>query len=381
MTLKTLLAVWFSVRALAANAATPAPLQAEQPHTEKLGAPTPHWLLVTDVNFMGYLDGKVYLFDGDTGKMLGMLSVGTWANAVEIAPDFSALYVPELYYSRGTRGERTEVLTTYDTTELKPVGEVIIPPKRATGIPHRAYQGMTDDGRFVLIANMTPATSVSVVDVVAQKFVGEIDISGCNLIYPTGNRSFVSLCGDGTLQRIELDDTGKLAGRSHTKKFFDPDKDPITEKASRAGDTWYFFSFDGQVYPVTIERDDVKPQKPWPLFDKAESKANWKIGGDQFNAAHAPTGQLYVAVHQGGPYSHKEPGTQVWVYDVAKREAIARYPLEHPASNIAVTKDAKPLLATDSPARPAIDVYDALSGQFQRTIAGPPATPSFIQSP
>ncbi len=75
---------------------------AEQSFSEKLGAPKPHWFFVYDVNFLGYLDSKVYLFDGDTGSMLGMLSTGAFGNAVEFAPDFSAIYVPEMYHSRGT---------------------------------------------------------------------------------------------------------------------------------------------------------------------------------------------------------------------------------------------------------------------------------------
>ena len=70
--------------------------------SEKLGALKPHWFFVYDTNFLGYLDSKVYLFDGDTGTMLGMLSTGAFGNAVEFAPDFSAIYVPEIYYSRGT---------------------------------------------------------------------------------------------------------------------------------------------------------------------------------------------------------------------------------------------------------------------------------------
>ncbi|MGH7949220.1 MAG: amine dehydrogenase large subunit, partial [Candidatus Binataceae bacterium] len=180
--------------ALPASAATPtdkakpAPLQAEQSFSEKLGAKSPHWFFVVDVNWGGYLDGKVYLFDGDSGSMLGMLSTGTYANAVEFAPDFSAIYAPEIYHSRGTRGERTDIVAIYDTKELSPVAEVIIPPKRATGLPHRAYQGISDDGRFVFVANMTPATSVSVVDVKARRFVTEVEIAGCNLVYPTGAR-------------------------------------------------------------------------------------------------------------------------------------------------------------------------------------------------
>src|SRR5262245_48574336 len=118
-----------------ASGVAAAPLQAEQKFTESLGPPGPHWIFVIDVNFTGYLDGKVYLFDADNGAMLGMLSTGAYANTVNFAPDFSAIYVPEIYYSRGTRGERTDIVAIYDTKHLENVGEVIIPPKRATGMP------------------------------------------------------------------------------------------------------------------------------------------------------------------------------------------------------------------------------------------------------
>jgi len=358
-----------------------APLQAEQRFVEKLGPPGPHWIFVYDENFLGYLDSKVYLFDADNGTMLGMLSTGAFGNAVEFAPDFSAIYVPELYYSRGTRGERTDIVAIYDTTELENVGEVIIPPKRATGMPHRAYQGISDDGRFVYVANMTPATSVSVVDVTARKFVTEIEIAGCNLIYPTGNRSFATLCGDGTLGLIELDEQGNVKSKTHTTKFFDPDNEPLTEKASRYGDTWLFFSFDGYVHPVKFANGKVEIGKRWSLFSDKERAQNWKVGGQQFNAVHQGLGRLYVIVHQGGPYGHKEGGKDVWVYDLATKKGAGQFPLANVASNLAVTKDAAPLLITAEPARPAVDVHDALTGALLRTIDGPPSVPSFIQVP
>ncbi len=211
------------------------------------------------------------------------------ATAVEFAPDFSAIYSPEIYHSRGSRGERTDIVAIYDTKDLNAVGEVVIPPKRATGVPQRAYQGISDDGRFVYVANMTPATSVSVVDVLARKFVTEIEMSGCNLVYPTGNRTFASLCGDGTVQVVTLDERGNLKSRAHSEKFFDPDKDPVTEKASRIGNTWLFFSFDGYVHPVDFAGGDTKPGKAWSLFTDAERTKGWKVGGGQFNGVHAGT--------------------------------------------------------------------------------------------
>ena len=372
--------------ALAGYAATPdaakvAPLQAEQSFSEKLGAPAPHWFFVNDVNYVGYLDSKVYLFDGDSGSMLGMLSTGTWGNAIEFAPDFSAIYVPEMYHSRGTRGERTDIVAIYDAKELSPVAEVVIPPKRATGIPHRAFQGLSDDGRLMFIANMTPATSVSIVDVGARRFVAEIEIAGCNLVYPTGARSFASLCGDGTLQLVQLDEQGNLVAKTHTEKFFDPNADPLTEKASRLGDTWLFFSFDGVVHPVTFHDGHATLGKAWSLFNEKERAAGWKVGGSQFNAVHVDLARLYVIVHQGGAYGHKDPGKDVWVYDLKTQKGVAMFTLNNAATNLGVTKDAAPLLITDWEGKPAVDVYDARSGAALRTIEGPPVSPSFIQSP
>src|SRR5512139_4074848 len=70
----------------------PAPLALEQPGVATLGPAQPHWILVNDFNALGPMDSKVYLFDADTGTMLGMLSTGGWRNTVEIAPDFSTIY-------------------------------------------------------------------------------------------------------------------------------------------------------------------------------------------------------------------------------------------------------------------------------------------------
>ena len=356
-------------------------LQPEQTSTEKLGPLKPHWIFVNDSNFLGYLDSKIYLFDGDSGSMLGMLSTGAFGNAAEFAPDFSAIYVPEMYYSRGSRGERTEVVSIYDTKELKAVGEVIIPAKRATGVPHRAYQGLSDDGRFMFVSNMTPATSTTVVDVLARKFTSEIEISGCNLVYPIGNRAFASLCGDGTLQVVTLDEGGNLKSRAHSEKFFDPEKDPLTEAASRFGNTWLFVSFDGYVHPVTFTDGQPKPGKPWSLFTDAERAAGWRIGGSQFNVVHQGLGRLFVIVHQGGPYTRKAAGSQVWTFDLASSKKLAVLPMVAPVTSLGITKDAAPLLVANYAATPAAYVYDALTGKHLRTIEGPPMVPGFIQVP
>ena len=356
------------------------PIAPESLRVETLGSPSPHWLIANDANFLGYMDSKVYLFDGDSGEMLGMISAGGYRNAVELAPGAGHIYSPETYYSRHTRGERTDVVTLYDSENLQPVAEVVIPPKRATGMPHRHYSGISDDGRLVYVSNLTPAMSVSVVDVASGAFVGEIETAGCAMVYPTGERSLALLCGDGTVQELKLADRGTLDGRARSPVFFDADIDPVTEKAVRLGDQWLFVSFDGWVHPVVFGPAAPAPAERWSLFDDNHRQQGWRVGGLQFVAAHAASGSLYVVVHQGGPGSHKDPGNQVWVYDLASRQRRDVFELASEATSIAVTPDESPLLVAGNPAVPALVVYDARTGALQRTIEGPPFMPTILQT-
>ena len=363
-----------------AGPVVPEPIAPESLAVETLGTPSAHWILANDANFLGYMDSKVYLFDGDSGAMLGMISAGGYRNAVELAPDGDRIYSPETYYSRHTRGERTDVVTLYDTKNLQAVGEVIVAPKRATGMPHRFYSGISDDGRLVYVTNLTPAMSVSVADVGEGRFIAEIDTAGCSMVYPTGVRSLALLCGDGTVQELELDDDGSLAGRSRSRAFFDADADPVTEKAVRLGNRWLFFSFDGWVHEVEFGAAEPVPSSPWSLFSDEARGQSWKVGGLQFAAVHEASGSLFVAVHRGGPDTHKDPGEEVWVYDIASRSRRSVIELASPASSLAVTPDDAPLLVTSSPDVPALFVYDARSGSLVRTIEGPPFTPTILQT-
>ena len=133
-----------------------------------------------------------------------MLSAGGWRNAVEYSLDFKTIYSPETYYERGTRGQRTDVLSFYDVATLSVLGEVKIPPKRGSGATLRAYSGRSDDGRFVYVFNMTPGMSVSVIDVTQRTVTAEINTDGCAMVYPSGDRSFLSLCGTVSYTHLTL---------------------------------------------------------------------------------------------------------------------------------------------------------------------------------
>src|SRR5690606_27435126 len=134
--------------------------------------PSPHWVWLNDVVFHHMADGKAFLLDGDRGTMLGMLSTGFSFNGVVLPRSGGPILSPETYFSRHTRGERTDVVTLYDLRTLDPIGEIPIPPKRSSNIPTLANAQLTDDDRFLLIYNFTPAQSVTVVDTRERKFLG-----------------------------------------------------------------------------------------------------------------------------------------------------------------------------------------------------------------
>jgi methylamine dehydrogenase heavy chain len=68
------------------------------------------------------------------------------------------------YLSRLQRGTRTDVIEAYDTGDLSLRYEIEIPAKHAQSLPIKALTAATGDGRFLLVQNATPATSITVVD-------------------------------------------------------------------------------------------------------------------------------------------------------------------------------------------------------------------------
>jgi methylamine dehydrogenase heavy chain len=248
-------------------------------------------------------------------------------------------------------------------------------------MPMMSNSELTDDERFLLIYNFNPAQSVSVVDTRARKFVGEIETAGCALVYPTGPRSFFSICGNGTLLDVKLKDDGTLATQQRTQRMFDVAKDPVTEKAVRLGDTWLFVSFDGTIYPVVAGSSGLKAGPTWSLVSAADRQQNWRPGGLQQLAVHASTKRLYSIMHQGGVFTHKDPGKEVWVYDVDKKARIQKIAMKNLSGSIQVTRDAKPLLFSIFIESSTTDVYDALSGTHLRSIENVGTTPTIMVNP
>lgn len=394
--------------ALALGSAPGAAASAPEPEpvgrVELAPAPAPHQLWVADLLFR-----RSALFDGDGGRFLGVVSAGVGAITPVFSQERGEIYLPETHYSRGSRGERTDVVTIYDVTTLAPVAEIAIPPRRADIVPGIGLVTLLDDGRFLAIFNYSPATSVSIVDVAERRFVGEIVTPGCSLVYGAGPRRFWMLCGDGTLLQVILDEAGAERARERSARFFDPVADPVTEKPVRRGTEWLFVTFAGVVHPVDASGAAPRFGEPWSLLDEADRAASWRIGGTQNLALHEPSGRLYALVHQGGPHGHKDPGTVVRVYDVDSRARVQEieprnllaafvaqqigtrsgallWLLERAMPNpgldsIVVSQDPEPRLFGVSLRAGTVGVWDARSGAFLRFLENTGLAPGLLQAP
>lgn len=383
---------------LLCSAPAGAAVPAESPGTvETLPQPPhAHWVGVADLVL-----ARMAFIDLDDGRFLGIVN-GGYGTILPLFPSRRPeMYVPATYYARRTHGERTDAVEIYDTRTLALLGEVVIPPRRATNAVALGHAALSDDDRFVAVFNWTTGTSLSIVDAEKRAFTAEVLTPGCSLVYPAGPRRFFSICGDGSVFTVTLDDDGHEASKTRSEPFFDPRKDPVTEKAVRYGNQWLFVSFDGKVYPVDVSGADIKFAEPWPLLSEAE-RGEWRIGGLQHLAVHQRTGRFYSLMHRGPADSHKHYGEQIWIYDLASKRRIDRIKLVNPGltiygfpvelgrtwpwpfnhtfdwmldtfapaaiNSIQVTQDDTPLLFTASQFSGAIGVYNALSGAFMRRV-------------
>jgi methylamine dehydrogenase heavy chain len=312
--------------AVAASADVPPELPAETLGPSSLqGRPTSR-VYVADVAISHISDGRIRVFDAVQGKFMGMVSTG-YAGNFTLSPESDALYVATSYLSRGSRGERTDVLEVHDTQTLSLKYEVILPMRRAQALNYRGLVRTTGDGRFVLVQNATPATSITVVDTRERKVAAEIQTPGCWGTLPAASGArFSMLCGDGKLATISLDAQGQVAARQVSEKFFDADTDAWFHHAEQVGNRYWFVSFNGQLTELDLGGEVARPVRQQNLVSPAERKAGWRPGGYQ-NFAVDPQGRwLVVGMHpRGAEGSHKSPAAQLWVFDLSSGKRVATH--------------------------------------------------------
>jgi methylamine dehydrogenase heavy chain len=332
--------------------------------SEKMSDPGVNW-------FISVADDAAYVFDAASGEMQGLISISRNTPVVQPSMERHEIYAAVSYYSRGSYGDRTDLLTVHDFENLSPVAEIDIPDKLAY-LGFSTYIGLMSNGKHVGVSNITPAQSVSIVDVENRSLVDEISTPGCALILPVQNNDFMTICGDGTLMLVELDNNGRETNRVRSKKFFDVQKDAVYDRPVPSADGWLLFSHGGKAFNVTVSGSRINVDSPWELVTKEDAEEGWWPGGKQLATLHKDLGLFYIIMHQGEEYSHHEPGTEIWVFSLNSKKRIARIDFETPIENVMVTQEAEPLLIlTDEEGE--TQVYDALKFSHERSIEGPPA--------
>jgi methylamine dehydrogenase heavy chain len=318
--------------------------------------------------FLAYANDKFEIRDvgGDDRAVEGQLP-GHESATLLIGSHRPELYVADTVWSRGNRGTRTDYITVYDKRTLQPTGEIVLPgAKRALVVPMQNMFSFTDDERLGLVFNFTPGASVTVVDLVQRKVLGEIKIPGCSLAYPTGSRGFSSMCSSGTLLSVQLDAKGGLKSRTESRAFNSLDTDPLFTASAAIDGIRYFPSFHGRVQPVDLRSDEPKILADWPLVPAEDQKGNWRPSGLQVAAA-GDDGRLYIIMQPDGHEgSHKESGTEVWVFDPQSHSRVGRLRLVRPGTSIEVTHDVNPLLLVAT--NEQLDVYALPHGNLLRSL-------------
>jgi methylamine dehydrogenase heavy chain len=349
----------------AAAASASAPIPAEKAGKAVLPELQPSWFLALDYG------GAAYVFDGADGEVKGTISHSQYTTAIVTLPSRKEAYLVDSYYSRLVRGTRTDVLTVVDMSDLTTKAEIQLPAKTAT-LLIRGHIGLLNDERHVVVFNMTPAQSVSIVDVVERKFVGEISTAGCAIVMPVELRSFLMLCGDGTLQLIELSADGSEIGRRRSKVFFDVNKDPVFSEVIYTGSGWLLTTHNGSVREVRITDGRIDIGEAWSMLNDEDrqdgnAKEQWRPGGMQPFALHRSSALFYALMHKGKVDTHGQDGKEIWVFDTNRRRRVARFALPFEGRSLLVSQEAVPhIYLCDKDHK--LHIYDGYKLKLQRSI-------------
>jgi methylamine dehydrogenase heavy chain len=350
-------------------------LQTEESDIVTLPPGGPHRVLVQDGVFRHNKDGRVYVVDLDSGKLLGMVQAAYNAN-VAADPTGKTFYVAETTWERGNRGKRHDMLVAYNPLTLEPAVDIDL-PSRALITPKKPDLAVSADGHYVYVYDTSPTNSVHVFDAVRKDVARTVDVPGCSLVYPWGGAGFSSICGDGSLANVHMDGSG-TPSLSHTAPFFVPDRDPVFEhspQVAASGHVW-FISYSGLVYD-TVLGAQAKIGAPWsiqaaaglkPASDaRAPFDVTWRPGGWQLAAVRARDSHLFILMHRGTFWTHKDAGTELWELDLNTHKLVRRIHLAAPSTMVGVTQDAASrIMLTDD--QGDLTVLDGATGGPVRKI-------------
>ncbi|WP_246495000.1 amine dehydrogenase large subunit [Ameyamaea chiangmaiensis] len=350
-------------------------LQTEENDIATLPAIGPHVVFIEDPVYRHAKDGRVLIVDADQGRLLGMVQAAYNANFVAERAT-GAIHVAETTWAHGNRGKRYDLLAGYDPKALTVTTDIEL-PGRALVTPKKPNMALSANDSRIYIGDMSPTNGVHVLEAKTGKLLGTIDTPGCALVYPWGGTGFSSVCADGSLVNVDSADVAKPAV-THTPSFFAPDRDPVFEHSPEVAADGHvpFISFSGLVYDAALGGTPTIAA-PWSIEQAAGMKpasdsrapfeVTWRPGGWQLAALHRADNTLYVLMHKGTFWTHKDSGTEIWVFDLHAHKLLRRLHLARPSAMVGVTQDSKPLLFTTDDDGDLF-IADAQTGQVKRTM-------------
>ena len=155
---------------------------------------------------------------------------------------------------------------------------------------------------------------------------------------------------------ILLDVRRRLDAHRATRQFGQRDQQETEQAAVRsqsrsdvrsaavAGDKAYFISYHGNVLAVDFSGPEATAQHIWSMLNATDTAQKWRPGGWQTVTYQPKTGLLYALMHQGGEWTHKQFGTEVWVFNAQTHKRVHRIKLKTPGYSIMVSNADKPIL-------------------------------------
>ena len=127
--------------------------------------------------------------------------------------------------------------------------EIPVVARMAQAEPQPALLSLVDDGKYLLLQNATPATSVTVVDLEKGEQIAEIPTPGCWGILPMVNaNTFTTICGDGTFATYSWNADGTFGEPAKSEQIFDVDADALCTNPA-ATNAAQVFSFSSPETP------------------------------------------------------------------------------------------------------------------------------------
>lgn len=329
------------------------------------------WMFVDEASFFSMFGGKMILLDVAEKKPAKRIKATADKNLLgnfiqaKTRPEF---YIMESFHSRGSRGPKTDVLTIYDKTTMSPFKELIWKDTRLQALPRRHAMAISADEKFLFVSNFSPAASFTVVDLDTKEIVETIGTPGCVLTFATGKRSITSICNNGGLLTSVVDEQGHKKSQHRIAPFFDTDTTPIFERPAIIDGIAYFPSFTGDVHEIDLNGEVAKYIKKWSLVSSEEKKANWRPSGLALNDSDEQ-GLFYLIMQPDGyDGSQTHGGTQVWIYNIKKKQRIKVIDIAKGALSIALTRGEKPMMVITN-GELTLDVYDPKSGELIQNIS------------